>query len=82
MTDELINNPDASGDTNVRASLYSAANSLLSRTKHMSPLKAWGLRLVKRRGRKRRTVAVARKFAGILHRMWIDGIGSLDLINF
>ena len=61
------------GDTDVRASLYSAANSLLTRTKHMSPLKSWGLRLVKRRGRKRGTVAVARKLAVILHRMWVDG---------
>jgi len=61
------------GDTDVRAALYSAANSLLTRTKHMSPLKSWGLRLVKRRGRKRGTVAVARKLAVILHRMWIDG---------
>ena len=39
----------------------------------MSPLKAWGLRLVKRRGRKRGTVAVARKLVVILHRMWMDG---------
>jgi len=38
-----------------------------------SPLKSWGLRLVKRRGRKRGTVAVARKLAVILHRMWVDG---------
>lgn len=71
-----VDNPgriSRAGDTNVRASLYSAANSLLTRTKHMSPLKSWGLRLVRRRGRKRGTVAVARKLAVILHRMWIDG---------
>ena len=61
------------GDTEMRAALYTAANSLLTRTKDMSPLKAWGLRLVKRRGRKRGTVAVARKLAVILHRMWVDG---------
>jgi len=61
------------GDTDVRASLYSAANSLLIHTKDMSPLKAWGLRLVRRKGRKRATVAVARKLAVILHRMWVDG---------
>jgi len=61
------------GDTDVRAALYSAANSLLTRTKQMSPLKSWGLRLVRRRGRKRGTVAVARKLAVILHRMWMDG---------
>ena len=39
----------------------------------MSPLKIWGMHLVKRRGRKRGTIAVARKLAVILHRMWIDG---------
>lgn len=61
------------GDSDVRASLYSAANSMLTNTKRMSPLKAWGLRLVRTKGRKRGTVAVARKLAVILHRMWIDG---------
>lgn len=50
-----------------------AANSLLINTKGMSPLKAWGLKLVRQKGRKRATVAVARKLAVILHRMWIDG---------
>jgi len=61
------------GDADVRAALYSAANSLLTRTKQMSPLKAWGLMLIRSRGRKRGTVAVARKLAVILHRMWLDG---------
>lgn len=61
------------GDADVRAALYSAANSLLTRSKQMSPLKAWGLKLIRSRGRKRGTVAVARKLAVILHRMWVDG---------
>lgn len=61
------------GDSEVRSALYTAANALLTRSKEMSPLKAWGMRLVKRRGRKRGTVAVARKLAVILHRMWING---------
>jgi transposase len=71
-----IDNPgriSRAGDTEVRAALYTAANALLTRTKDTSPLKAWGMRLVRRRGRKRGTVAVARKLAVILHRMWIDG---------
>ncbi len=38
-----------------------------------STLKAWGTRLAKRIGAKKATVAVARKLAGILHRMWKDG---------
>lgn len=61
------------GDTAVRASLYSAANSMLTNTRRMSPLKAWGLRLIRKKGRRRGTVAVARKLAVILHRMWLDG---------
>lgn len=61
------------GDADVRSALYSAANSLLTRTRAMSPLKAWGLHLVRTKGRRRATVAVARKLAVILHRMWIDG---------
>ena len=76
MLSSEMDNPgriSRAGDTEMRAALYTAANSLLTRTKQMSPLKSWGLRLVKRHGRKRGTVTVARKLAVILHRMWIDG---------
>jgi len=38
-----------------------------------STLKSWGTRLAKRIGARKATVAVARKLAGILHRMWKDG---------
>ena len=41
--------------------------------KRPSALKAWGLRLAKKRGLKRACVALARKLAGVLHRMWLDG---------
>lgn len=71
-----IDNPgriSRAGDTEVRAALYTAANALLTRIKETSPLKAWGLRIVKRRGHKRGTVAVARKLAVIMHRMWVNG---------
>jgi transposase len=61
------------GDAMVRATLYEAANVVLSRTTRFSALKRWGLAIAKRRGMKRAKVAVARKFAVILHRMWIDG---------
>jgi transposase len=57
----------------VRAMLYEAANSLLSRTMRFSAFKRWGLAVAKRRGMKRAKVAVARKIAVILHRMRIDG---------
>jgi len=70
-----VDNPgriSRAGDADVRACLYSAANSLLTRTKGTSDLKSWGMRLMRKRGRKRATVAVARKLAIILHRMWAD----------
>ena len=38
-----------------------------------SALKAWGMRLAKRSGLRKAKVAVARRLAVILHRMWIDG---------
>jgi len=46
---------------------------LLTRSAKWSSLKAWGVRLAKTRGHRRAVVAVARKLAVILHRMWIDG---------
>lgn len=38
-----------------------------------SALKAWGLRLAKNRGMKKAKIAVARKLAVIMHRMWLSG---------
>jgi transposase len=61
------------GDPGVRASLYSAANSMLTRTRAYSGLKAWAMRLMRSKGRRRATVALARKLAVIMHRMWVDG---------
>ena len=60
------------GDANVRSTLYVAANSMLTRSSKWSPLKAWGMKLAKTRGHKKAVIAVARKLAVILHRMWID----------
>ena len=39
-------------------------------------LKAWALRLAVLRGKKRATVALARRIAVVLHRMWRDGMES------
>ena len=38
-----------------------------------STLKAWGTRLAKRVGINKARVAVARKLAVIMHRVWLDG---------
>jgi len=61
------------GDADVRSALYVAAHSLLTRNEQWSALKAWGTRLAKMRGHRRAVIAVARKLAVILHRMWSDG---------
>ncbi len=61
------------GDAMVRTYLFEAAGVLLTRVPQWCRLKAWGLRLVKRIGFKKAKVAVARKLAVILHRMWRDG---------
>lgn len=61
------------GDPDVRCALYTAAHALVTRSAKWSSLKAWGVRLAKTRGHRRAVVAVARKLAVILHRMWIDG---------
>ena len=60
------------GDADVRCALYSAANAMLTRTAQWSSLKAWGMKIAKTRGHQRAVVAVARKLAVILHRLWID----------
>lgn len=60
------------GDPDVRAALYSAANAMMTRSVAGSEIKSWGLRLMRRKGRRRAVVAVARKLAVIMHRMWVD----------
>ena len=60
------------GDTGLRTALYQAATVMLNRG---APnwLKAWALRLATLRGRKRATIALARRIGVVLHRMWRDG---------
>ena len=64
------------GDAFMREHLFEAANSLMLRTKRWCSLKAWGMRIAKRSSMKNARVAVARKLAVILHRMWRDGTES------
>jgi len=61
------------GDGDVRTALCEAAASLLLRVRRWSALRAWGMRIAKRTSMMNAIVAVARKLAVILHRMWIDG---------
>lgn len=61
------------GDALARHMLYEAANSLLCRSRAWSAPKAWAARLTRRIGGKKARVALARKLAVILHRIWCDG---------
>lgn len=61
------------GDELLRALLFEAANSHLRISRKKSVLKSWGQKLAKRVGTKKALVAVARKLAIILHRLWVGG---------
>lgn len=69
------------GDELARTALYEAAHSLLVRSRKWSSLRAWGMSVAKRRGMARARVAVARKLAVILHRMWRDGAAFCFGVN-
>lgn len=62
------------GDEFARTALYEAAHTLLVRSKKSSALRAWGMKVAKARSMARARIAVARKLAVILHRMWSDGV--------
>jgi transposase len=61
------------GDRMARSALFEAATVLFFRLKQPSALKAWAMAVAKRRGTKRAVVALARKLATVLHRIWLDG---------
>jgi transposase len=61
------------GDAMMRALLFEAAQVMLTRTTKWSWLKAWGMKVARHRGMKKAIVALARRIAVILYRMWIDG---------
>jgi transposase len=58
------------GDAMLRSALYEAANNLLARVKRACALQTWGKKLAETKGPKRARVAVARKLAALLHRLW------------
>jgi transposase len=60
------------GDEMMRVMLYEAAQSML-RSKKWSWLKAWAMQIARRRGMKKAIVALARRLAVIMHRIWVDG---------
>ena len=69
---DIVGQVTRAGDTGLRTALYQAATVRLHRAKP-NWLTAWAQRVAKRRGKKRATVALARRIGVILHRMWMDG---------
>jgi transposase len=61
------------GDEMMRVMLYEAAQTMLTRSTKWSWLKAWAMKIAKHRGMKRAIVALARRLAVVMHRMWVDG---------
>ena len=61
------------GDEMMRVMLYEAAQILLVRSAKWSWLKAWAMQIARRRGVKKAIVALARRLAVIMHRIWLDG---------
>jgi transposase len=63
------------GDAMMRSALFEAGLVLLTNPRiRWSNLKAWGVQVAQRRGLQKAVVAVARKLAIILHRMWRDAV--------
>lgn len=61
------------GSTEIRALLHEAGVVLITRTKKKSKLKTWGLKKKRKLKTQKAGMAVGRKIAINLHRMWIDG---------
>ncbi len=61
------------GDEMMRVMLYEAAQVMLVRSVKWSWLKAWAMQIARRRGMKKAIVALARRLAVIMHRIWVDG---------
>ncbi|MGA8757476.1 MAG: IS110 family transposase [Stellaceae bacterium] len=60
------------GDELVRTALYQAAHVLLHHGR-WSSLRSWAMRIAKRSSVKAAKVALARRLAVVMHRMWVDG---------
>ena len=61
------------GDAQARAALYMAARSIMQARTRTTSLKTWGSGVIAARGYSKGVIAVARKLAVVLHRMWIAG---------
>lgn len=81
MTPKLYNSGETNrqgktskcGSKELRFLLVEAGIVLLTRSKKWSKLKAWGLKIMRKKGLKKAAVAVGRKLAVIMHRMMLEG---------
>lgn len=60
------------GSKELRFLLVEAGIVVLTRSKKWSKLKAWGLKIMRKKGLKKAAVAVGRKLAVIMHRMMVE----------
>jgi len=68
---DIIGEISRAGDAGLRTALYQAATVMLHGGRP-NWLSAWAWNVAKRRGKKRATVALARRIGVVLHRMWRD----------
>lgn len=70
---ERIGRISRCGDAIKRGLLFEAATVLLTSVQTLSWLEAWAMNLGRRRGMKKAIVALSKRLAVILHRIWIAG---------
>jgi transposase len=68
---EQIGRISKCGDGMVRWLLYEAANVMLTRCKAGNWLKSWAANIAKRRGARKAKIALARRLAVVMHRVWM-----------
>lgn len=71
--DSIIAQPCRHSDFFNSLLLAEAASAMLLRSKKWCALKAWGIRLASKIGMSKAIVAVARKLAIVMHKMWLTG---------
>ena len=69
------------GDQHAQAALYEAATVLMTRVHRDMPLRRWAADLARRAGVRRARVALARKLAVIMLRMWRDQTNFSPLVT-
>lgn len=60
------------GSRELRSLLTEAGVVVLTRSQKWSKLKAWGLKLMRKKGMKKASLAVGRKLSVIMHRMLLE----------